>query len=412
MKRTIWIIVLCALIIAGFISWLSQLQAGLILTNLRNPFSWGLYISTFAFLVGVAAGGLIVSSSIYVFKIEALKPLAATGALSAFACVSGAGLMVIPDIGRPDRLYNLMLHPNFLSPLVWDIIVISGYATISLVYAYVLLLPHLAQGRSIFSLPFNKMQAEKLNAVSHSASKILAPVALPFAVLIHTVTAWIFATQPARPWWYSAILAPDFIAVAVASGSALVLLVSIISYGFRERLLPAYRILAKLSAIALIVHLFFMYNDFVIRSWAQKPGEFDALELLFSRMLGPHLIEVALPILAMIIFLSNGLRSKPAVLVTGIVFMLVGAFSHRFLLMPSAYNFIPLTLHMPGIESAWAYPIAVGEVIPGQPVFSAYWHYVPSLTEISITLGVLSLVAMIITIASAIFPFKSYTENK
>jgi molybdopterin-containing oxidoreductase family membrane subunit len=411
MKRTLWIAVLVVIIAVAFISWLAQLKEGLILTNLRNPFSWGLYISTFAFLVSLAAGGLIVSSSIYIFKIDALKPLAATAALSAFACVSGAGLMVIPDIGRPDRLYNILLHPNFLSPLIWDIIVISGYATLSLVYTYVLLLPGLARRKSIFSLPFNKSPIEKTDALSHRLSKILAPVALPFAVLIHTVTAWIFATQPARPWWYSAILAPDFIAVAVASGSALVLLVSIIAYGFREQLAPAYRILAKLSAIALIVHLFFIYNDFVIRGWAQKPGEFDALGLLFGTMLGPHLAEVILPLLAAIIFLAKGLRSKPAVLVLGIGLMLVGAFSHRFLLMPSAYNFIPLTLHITAPEVTWAYPIAIGETLPGQSVFAAYWNYLPSAIEISITLGVLAVTALITTIASIIFPFRSYAES-
>jgi len=411
-KLIVWLAFLAALMLVAFISWVIQLRDGLIVAHIRNPFSWGLYISTFAFLVGVAAGGLIVSSSVYIFKIEALKPLASTAALTAFVCVSGAGMMVIPDLGRPDRMLNLLLHPNFTSPLVWDIIVINCYAGLSLLYTYNLLLPGLVKRKSIFSFMMNKRPLEEVEKFSHRNAKILAPIALPFAVLIHTITAWVFATQASRPWWFSAIIAPDFIAVAVASGSALVLLVCVIAYGFKEDLKPAYHILAKLSAIALIVHLFFMYNDFMIRGWWQKPGEFDAMRLLFTDTLVPHLIEVVLPLIASIIFFSNKLRSKPAVLLLGIILMLIGAYSHRFLLMPSAYNFIPLSLHIAGSPELWAYPISLGQVLPNQDVFVTHWAYVPSLIEISIAVGVLSVVAFMISVALAIFPFRTAAQEK
>jgi len=89
---------------------------------MRNPYPWGLYISGLEFFVGNAAGGLVLSSLIYVFGVNKLKPFAKLGALCAFANVVAAMTIVIPDIGRPIKLFNLLLHPNFYSPLIWDII--------------------------------------------------------------------------------------------------------------------------------------------------------------------------------------------------------------------------------------------------------------------------------------------------
>ena len=123
--------------------WFYQLKEGLILTNMQNSFSWGLYISGLAFFVGNAAGGLVLTSSIYLFGVKKLKPLAKLGALTAFANVTAAMLIVLPDIGKPLRLYNLILHPNFMSPLVWDVIVLNLYALASAIYLYILMLPEL-----------------------------------------------------------------------------------------------------------------------------------------------------------------------------------------------------------------------------------------------------------------------------
>ncbi|HHO47484.1 MAG TPA: molybdopterin oxidoreductase, partial [Desulfobacteraceae bacterium] len=141
MKSGLW--VSGALFLAAFVVWLYQLREGLILTNMVNSYSWGLYISGLAFFVGNAAGGLVLTSSIYLFGVKQIKPLAKLGALTAFANVTAAMLIVLPDIGRPLRLYNLLLHPNFMSPLVWDVLVLNLYALASAVYLYILMLPEL-----------------------------------------------------------------------------------------------------------------------------------------------------------------------------------------------------------------------------------------------------------------------------
>src|SRR5512142_3592566 len=135
---------LAALVGLGVIVWIYQVRTGLIATYMRNGFSWGLYIATWAFFVGTAAGGLVVSSAIYLFNAKQLKPVAKVASLTAFLFAMGAMIILLPDIGRPDRLYQFVLHPNFKSMLPWDVVVLSSYAIVSAVSAYTLLFPDIS----------------------------------------------------------------------------------------------------------------------------------------------------------------------------------------------------------------------------------------------------------------------------
>ena len=100
------------LMLAGLVAWGIQVKEGLVLTNMRNSYTWGLYVAGLAFFVGNAAGGLVLSSMIYLFGVTSLKPFAKIGALCAFANVTAAMFAILPDIGQPIRLYNLVLHPS------------------------------------------------------------------------------------------------------------------------------------------------------------------------------------------------------------------------------------------------------------------------------------------------------------
>src|SRR5512142_3053275 len=113
-RYQVWLLSLVAL---GVFAWIYELTYGLATTGMRGVISWGLYICTFVFFVKLSAGGLLVASSAEVFEIEALRPLARLGALTAAACILLAGLTLIPDLGRPERIANLLLHPNGRSPM-------------------------------------------------------------------------------------------------------------------------------------------------------------------------------------------------------------------------------------------------------------------------------------------------------
>lgn len=406
-KSDLVIAVLAVLAIIGVAAWIMQLQRGLILTNMRNPFTWGLYIAMWAFYVGTAAGGLVVSSAIYIFGVKQLKPVAPVASITAFIFAVAAMLMALPDIGRPDRLLNLFIYPNFKSLLIWDFIVLATYAILSAIYTYILLKPRIAV--SGVSLPLigtvmkkdiTAAEIERLEQKSERQAKILAPVALPFAILIHTVTAWVLATQLSRPWWYGGLLAPTFIAAALTAGPAVVILASLIVYGYKKDLQDAYRLLAKVSAFSAVVLLFMYYNDFFVRQWWEAGREFDSILLVFRDYIAIHAVEIIFMLLGAFILATR--YSSIGGLVVGSTIVNIGVLAHRYLLIPPAYNIIPLRVPVVlGIESfEWSYPIAVGEVrgspMNPEPIFTAYWNYIPSPIEVAITIGVFAIISLVL----------------
>ena len=391
-------------------AWGFQLKQGLIVTNMRNSFSWGLYIATFAFFVGIAAGGLIVSSSVYLFNLEKLKPLTKIASLSAFACSLGAGAMILPDMGRVDRVYNILLHPNFRSPLVWDVIVISAYLVVTFLSVYVQLLPDWKrEGRGFLNGWTKRHSLEDIQTFSKKWSRRVAILGLPFAVLIHTVTALIFATQASRGWWNTAILPPDFISVAVASGTALVLLISLLFAGkdrFNEYQ-DAFKTLASIVAGALVVHFFFVAMDLLVHGWWGGAESQEIFSLVFGRYGGVYATEILLPSFTMIYFLTQRGKSSRKALILGCVLLFIGVFAHRMMLMFPSFNAIPLTLTIHGgswIEN-WTYPVAIGQYQDGISSFASSWPYFPTFLEMALGLLPFGLVLFVVSFFLKLYSF-------
>jgi molybdopterin-containing oxidoreductase family membrane subunit len=404
MKFRAAIAILLIIAAIGIVAWIYQLQKGLIVTNMRNPFSWGLYIATWAFFVGTAAGGLVVSSAIYIFGAKEFKPIAPVASTTAFIFAVGAMVMVLPDLGRVDRIFNIFLYPNFSSLMPWDLIVLSTYAFLSAIYTYVLLMPRIAEKGVLGFLKRGSPNVDELREKSERYAKILAPIALPFAILIHTVTAWVLATQLSRPWWYGGLLAPTFIAAAIATGPAVVILASLFVYGYNERLKNAYRLLAKISASSSAALLFMYYNDFLVRYWWGEGLEYEALAIVFKDYLHIHFLEIVFILLAAAILAKAATKMG---LVVGSVFVNVGVYFHRFLLMPPAYNVFAFQIE------GWSYPIALGEVrgslLNPQPVFVDYWNYIPSPVEIAITAGISAILLLVLVALLKVLPVSEDT---
>lgn len=402
MKR-VNIILMVALVLIGISlsAWVYQMTNGLIVTDMRNSFSWGLYIATFAFFVGIAAGGLIVSSSVYIFNIEQLKPFTRIASLTAFASIVGAGTIILPDMGRVDRLFNMFLYPDFRSPLVWDVIVVSAYMVITFLSVYFQLLPDWQrENRGFLNSWTKKLPQEKVEEISKRWSKRIAIIGLPIAVLIHTITALIFSTQASRSWWNTPVLPPDFIAMAVASGTALVLVVSLLVVG-KERFSQyksAFKILAQITAGALVVHFFLMYVDILMHWWWGKPEELNILSLIYREYGFLHWTEVLLPGFTMIYFFTQRGTKSPGSILLGSILLFIGVFAHRLMLMYPAFNQFPLSITLPGMEiEGWHYPIASGEFKAGTNIFVSSWPYIPTVTEIAVTLLPFGLALLIIS---------------
>jgi molybdopterin-containing oxidoreductase family membrane subunit len=405
--KKIGFLVTFLLMVAGLLAYGYQYKEGLVVTNMRNSYSWGLYVSSLAFFVGNAAGGLVLTSLIYLFGVTSLKPFAKIGALTAFANVTAAMLSILPDIGQPIRLYNMIVHPQLLSPLVWDVVVLNLYAGLSLVYLYLLMLPDL------FGTPLEliALKVDNPKEFSEKWAKRLAPFSLVAAVGIHVITAWVFATQGGRDWWHSAALAPDFVAVALASGTAIVFLVALLAYGIKEQYQQAYRIMAIFIAVSFFIHLFLMYNDFFIHTWYGARDAIDTLSVTVKDYGLAHAFEVAVPLAMVILLLNSRVRKRTGAMIISCCFLIIGVFVHRFLLMPASFDRIPLTISPLGLQNVeWAVPVASGRYDLALDTFVTKWHYFPSGIEIAIFLGVAAYVGFLIILAMETLPIVREAE--
>ena len=218
--------VLAVLALAAFGVYCYQFVNGLGVTGMSNGTSWGLYIACFMFLVGLSAGGLIVASSASIFHVTEYKKVALPAVIVSTVCICLAGAFVLIDLGGIVRVWNMFLTPNFASPLLWDMTVITCYLIINLVYLYF-------------------MTSKKAD---QSKVAIVSRFALPVAILVHSVTAWIFGLHIAREGWHTAIMAPLFVASAMDSGLA-ILLLALIWLNRRKIFATSKKLIANLAGL-------------------------------------------------------------------------------------------------------------------------------------------------------------------
>lgn len=371
-----WYALLGALILLGFLAWTYELKNGLSVTGMRDVVSWGAYIFTFAFFIGLSAGGLIMASSAEVFGIKALRPLARLGVLSAAATVAVAGLFIIPDLGEPTRIFNLIKHPNWSSPLLWDVLIVCGYLTFSVVDLWV--------------LQRHTAEPTKLG----KTARILAYVGLPLAISLHTVTAWIFGLQISRAWWNTSLMAPLFVVSAILSGCALVTLIALAAERWGHFPLPAdtKEWLRRFIVTTLLVDLFMVLCDYVTIFWGNVPASRSELNLVLPGgawswvFWGEWLVGGLIPVLLLTV---PRLRQVKGSLGLAMSLILVGVYCFRIELV--VVGFVnPLLQLAPGI--------AVGTYNPASASFELVGRYCPTWVEVSIVLGLISMCLTIITV--------------
>lgn len=166
-----------------------QLSGGMIQTGMRNLDSWGFYITLFMFFVGLSAGGLIISSIPNAFGMKGFGDISRVAIWTSICCTCVAIGFVVVDLGGPLRLWELFVYSNLSSPLMWDIIVLSTYLILSIVYLWA-------------------YRREDAGKMSHTAIRVISIIALVVAVGVHTVTAWIFSLSAAHEFWHTALMGP------------------------------------------------------------------------------------------------------------------------------------------------------------------------------------------------------------
>ena len=364
----------------GIVLWVMQLSGGMVQTAMRNLDSWGLYITMFMFFVGLSAGGLIISSVPKAFGIRGFGGISKVAVMSSIAATVAAIAFVVVDLGQPLRLWELFAYSNLGSPLMWDIIVLGTYLILSCVYLWA------------------QVQNEK-GKVSHTALRVISVVALVCAVLVHSVTAWIFGLQQGREMWHTALLAPWFVSSALVCGTGLVLAVcaGLSRAGYIEFGRDSQVKLAKLLAVFVLVDLYFFGCDLLTEAFPAAGG-MEVVAMLTSGPLAPFFWgEIVLCAVAAVICLVPSLRTTPLLVVASVaailailckrVQLLVGGFQIANLDLPGPVTPATVTGWESGLQGAytgmvyWPAPIewgvALGVVALGVMIFLLGVKYLP-----------------------------------
>ena len=291
---TVGIGVAAVLTVIGIALWAVQLSGGMVQTAMRNLDSWGLYITMFMFFVGLSAGGLIISSVPKAFGIRGFGGISKVAVMSSIAATVAAIGFVVVDLGQPLRLWELFAYSNLGSPLMWDIIVLGTYLILSCVYLWA------------------QVRAEQ-GRVSHTALRVISVVALVCAILVHSVTAWIFGLQQGREMWHTALLAPWFVSSALVCGTGLVMCVAAALRAAGYLALDQANLvrLAKLLAAFVLVDLYFFGCDLLTEAFPAAGG-LAVVDMLVSGPLAPFFWgEVVLSVAAAAVCFVPSLRTTP-----------------------------------------------------------------------------------------------------
>ena len=356
-----WVAFLVALIGVGFLCYFRQLTVGLGITGLSRDVVWGLYIAQFTFMVGVAASAVMVVLPYYLHNYKAFGKMVILGEFLAIASVLMCMLFIFVDMGQPMRVLNVMLYPTFNSLMFWDMVSLSGYLVLNVIISRVTL------------------SAERVGEPPPSWIKPVIVLSIPWAVSIHTVTAFLYSGLAARPFWMTAILAPRFLASAFSAGPALLIMLALIIRKLTN-FDPGKEAIDKLSTIvayAMSVNVFFVCMELFTALYSDIPEHVHHFEYLFlglegDTFLAPFMwVSAALSVLALVLLLNPRTRRNERTLVVACIAVFTALWIEKGLGMVIA-GFVPTPL-------------------------GAVTSYRPTLPEIAIVLGVYSIGALMIT---------------
>ncbi|MCX2720380.1 NrfD/PsrC family molybdoenzyme membrane anchor subunit [Lentiprolixibacter aurantiacus] len=399
LKYKIWIAVLLVFVVFGLIGYYRQLKFGLVVTAMRDYTSWGIYISNFVFFVAISLVGSLFSSILKLNKNEWSRPLTRISEIIAVSAIICAAVIIIVDMGRPDRFFYVIRYLRIQSPIIWDVIIISTYLVISFLLLYISMLPDLGLCRDrLTSVPRWKKKLYRILALNwndnprqwkklQKINKILAITVLPVAFAIHTITSWLFATTW-RPGWDSTNLGPYFVSGAFMAGAAIII---VAMYFIREHMNLGRYItqghfdkMSKLLVLLSLVYLYFNINEYLGPAFKMVGVEGEHITELFVGNYAPMywLVQIGGLVLPIILLLFKPLRKPlPAFVISMLV--LLGAWFKRFLIV------------IPSLQHPY---------LPIQGVDESYLHYNPTWEEWAITISSFAWFLLIITFLVKIFP--------
>jgi molybdopterin-containing oxidoreductase family membrane subunit len=365
-----------------------------------------MYISNFVFFVATSLIGMLISAVLGLTGVKWASPLARIAEIIALAFAAVAGLVIVSDMGRPDRLLYVIIHGRIQSPIVWDITVVSVYVLISALLLYLPLIPDMKicadkldnipgfQRKIYKALSLNWTGSLEQQKIIKQSTRALAIFIIPVALAIHTVTSWLFANT-SRAGWDSTIFGPYFVTGAFVCGCAAVIIAMYFyrnNYKLHDYITDThFDNMGKLLVLVSLVYLYFNLNEYMVPGFKMKKFEAIHINELFT---GAHaflfwstqLLGLVIPI---VVLLFKKMR-KPFPMLIIAIFVLVGAWFKRYIIV------VPTQEH---------------PYLPIQNVPMNFKIYSPTLIEILITIAPFILTLMIITILSKVIPIVSIHET-
>lgn len=402
----IWIGFLVVVFLCGIYAYFLQESTSKYETiSLQDYTMWGVYISTFVFYVALSLVGVLISATLRLIKFDWYRPLSRISEIISFASIMMAGICIVAAMGRPDKLFNVILYGRIQSPIVWDVLVVVTYVIATFLVLFMGLLPEISNCRDrLTSIPnWKKWLYKNLTFGWNGAPKqweivkksifVLAVMIIPVGLITQAVDAWLFATT-LRPEWDSANMAPYFVSGAFALGAAAMI---VAVYIFRkvynlEKYLTEKHFdhLGKSLVFLSLCYLYLNINEYMIPAYKMSGLTANHLTDLFTGKTSQTFWLVGLFAIAIpaILPMFKAMR-KPLPLTIIAVFAVMAAWVKRYLIV------------VPGLS----HPL-----FPIQGVPESWLHYFPSLVEMTVIAASFAAFLLIITIFSKLFPIISIWE--
>jgi Ni/Fe-hydrogenase subunit HybB-like protein len=388
--------ILLAGVTIGVWSYLYQYRWGLGVTGLNQPVSWGIYVTNFVFFIGISHAGTLISAILRLSQAEWRRPITRMAeVITVMVLAIGAGNILI-DLGRPDRLFNVIQYGRYQSPLLWDATCITTYLTASIVYLYIPMIPDIAilrdrmpRRRWLYgTLALGWTGTARQRHVLERAVSIMAILVIPVAVSVHTVVAFVFS-MTLQPHWHSTIFGPYFVVGAIFSGLAALLVAMVILrriYRLEKYLKEIhFNYLGMLLLVMTLLWFYFTFAEYLTGFYGNEPDEMRVFWYKFTGPFAPYFwtMIVCCFVVPFAILANSRTRTVKGTLIASL-FICAGMWLERYIIV------VP-TLSNPRLP----YP-------PGS--------YLPTLVELGVTIGCFSLFFLFYLLFAKLFPIISIWE--
>jgi molybdopterin-containing oxidoreductase family membrane subunit len=347
-------------------AYVGQLRNGLGVTGLNVPIYWGLYITNFVFFIGISHAGTLISAILRLAQAEWRRPITrAAEIITVLVLFFGVGCVLL-DLGRPDRVMNVLRHPNLASPLLWDVISITVYLTASSVYLYLPLIPdvailrdHLPKRRWLYQiLALGWTGTPRQQRILNLCIGVMAVVVIPIAVSVHTVVSWVFA-MTVQPMWHSTIFGPYFVVGAIYSGiGAIIIAMAAIRKAYRLEgyLKPIhFNNLGLLLLVMTLLWFYFTFAEFLTTYYGAEPSHMAVFLSKVEGDFSPYFWFMALTCFVIPFALLANRRTRWTVwgTVTASISVEIGMWLERFLIVVPSLAIPRLPLEAAWYDASW-----------------------------------------------------------